>query len=169
MYGKTWVTMNGAVITKAWGNFLSTLNDLQLNRILAICFDRLSNGNRFPPSLGELMTQINQRTEAEYREAYDRFLNRAPMGRAEKWVAQNCDWDLKRARAGGELELFIKYLRDADAKERAGRLRLAEDELKAIPVHSRVSVSDKVREEYRRSGERHEFSDRIDQLRAMKR
>ncbi|ELA9557232.1 hypothetical protein QTG58_001906 [Vibrio parahaemolyticus] len=157
------------MITTAWGNFLSTLNDLQLNRILAICFDRLSNGNRFPPSLGELMTQINQRTEAEYREAYDRFLNRAPMGRAEKWVAQNCDWDLKRARAGGELELFIKYLRDADAKERAGRLRLAEDELKALPVHSRVSVSDKVREEYRRSGEQHEFSDRIDQLRAMKR
>ncbi|MFV8384777.1 hypothetical protein ACNO5E_11840 [Vibrio parahaemolyticus] len=116
-----------------------------------------------------MITQINQRTESECREAYDRYLRRKPEGRAETWVFQSCDWNLKRAAAGRELETYTKYLREADAKERAGHLRTAEEELKAPPVHSAVSTQDIEREKYAKSGAKHRFSDRIEKLRSMAR
>ncbi|MEH0720542.1 MULTISPECIES: hypothetical protein [Vibrio harveyi group] len=169
LYGKSWITVHGATISPAWQSFLTKLSDPQLNRILIICHDRFEQGNRFPPVLGELITQINQRTESECREAYERYLRRKPDGAAEKWVLQSYSWNLKRAVAGRELETYIKYLREADAKERAGHLRTAEEELKALPVHSTVTKQDIEREKYAQSGAKHRFSDRIEKLRSMAR
>lgn len=106
LYGKLWVSIHGAEPSEEWIRFLNGLGELQINRMFVICHSRLSNGVVFPPVLGEFITAVDQRTKTEVEEAYSRFLSKTPQGRAEKWVISNADWNLRRATAGTELDIY---------------------------------------------------------------
>lgn len=167
LYGKLWVSIHGAEPSEEWIRFLNGLGELQINRMFVICHSRLFNGVVFPPVLGEFITAVDQRTKTEVEEAYSRFLSKTPQGRAEKWVISNADWNLRRATAGTELDIYTKYLRQADELEKRGNLILAEEELRALPRHTSIAVTDKAREEYSKSGKTHKLSERIERLKKL--
>ncbi|MGB2147536.1 MAG: hypothetical protein ACPHZ7_11300 [Vibrio toranzoniae] len=156
--------MNGNEPSDEWASFITSLDRMGLERAFLICRDRLSREIKFPPSLGEFMVLINARTQPEVEQAFARWTAKAPQGRAEQWVFDRCTWNLKRARSGYELVEFSKYIKQADELERNGNLVLPEDDLLALPVNSAVSLTDKKREEFTRSGKKSRFSDRINKL-----
>ncbi|MEZ9372137.1 hypothetical protein AB4235_05585 [Vibrio cyclitrophicus] len=135
-----------------------------MDRVFSICHERLSRENPYPPELGELSALLVSRTKAEIEAAFLRWSIKQPEGKAEKWVFEKCTWNLKRVRAGQELIEFTKHLKQADELEAANRLVLPEDDLLALPVNSAVSLTDKKREEFTRSGKKSRFSDRINKL-----
>ncbi|MEZ9681939.1 hypothetical protein AB4306_18480 [Vibrio splendidus] len=153
--------MNGEQPSTEWANFLISLTAKQTNRMINICRERLSEGDRFPPTLGEFAALVDLRTKKELERAFVRFEANQPEGRAEKHVVASTGWNLKRATASKQFGEFVKYLRVADELELKGELREEGEVLKALPVHSAVSIADQQREEFNRSGKKHKFSDRI--------
>ena len=129
--------------------------------MINICRERLSDGDKFPPALGEFAALVDIRTKKELERAFIRFEANQPEGRAEKHVISSTGWNLKRAAANKQFGEFAKYLRVADELELKGELRDEGEVLKALPVHSSVSLTDREREEVSRSGKKHRFSDRI--------
>ena len=168
IYGRMWVTMNGEQPSNEWIEFIGALDIKNLERAFLICRERLAKEIKFPPSLGEFTVLINVRTLSEIDQAFARWIAKKPQGAAEQWVFDKCTWNLKRVRSGYELVEFTKYIKQADELERNGDLGSQEDELLALPIHSSVSLTDRKREEFAKSGKRHAFSERIEKLRKAK-
>lgn len=164
IYGDLWKIKQGDEPSPRWIALIGTLDATRMDRVFSICHERLSRENPYPPELGELSALLVNRTKAEIEAAFLRWSIKQPQGRAEKWVYGKHTWNLKRVRSGQELVEFTKHLKQADELEDAGKLVLPEEDLLALPEHSAVSLTDRKREEFARSGKRNPFSDRISKL-----
>ncbi|WP_394239905.1 hypothetical protein [Vibrio astriarenae] len=172
LYGDVWERKHGQEPSDQWCKALKGMNALHVERIFAICYDKLSKGFTWPPSLGELLAQINKRTKSELELAYIRYMDRKPEGLAEQWVLENAGWTLKRAPIHLVFDQFCKFIENADLRERSGTLFVLSDELKGLPIYSVKSLSDCAVERFKESGKSHKFESRIEDLigkRLMKR
>ena len=168
IYENRWGATNGVSPNAHWKSFISRIGWESCKRIINRCREQLRDGNRFPPTLGEVEAMLFTRSRYEYEQAFARFQSKKPEGNAERWVYEKCGWNLKRVAAGRELQEFTRYLKQADNLELRGELVLPGEELLRLPKHSSVSVTDKVREEYAQSGRKHRLSERIKQIRSMR-
>lgn len=169
IYQTKWEATNGSKASDLWCALISKSGEEGCLRILERCREEIRLGHLWPPTAVEAEMMLNTRSRSESQQAFLRWELGEPRGRAEKWVSQKYSWHLRRVAAGKEFFEYEKNLKLADELERHGKLRLAEEELAMLPAHSSVSISDKAREEYARSGKTHAFTDRINALRGMKR
>lgn len=132
--------------------------------MIDLCLDELREGREWPPTVAKAQIMLSTRSRTEIQQAFRRWESGTPQGRPERWVFQRFSWNLKRVDAGKELGEFAKQLKRADELERANQLQLDEETLAMLPVHSSVSMTDRLREDFSRSGKAHAFSDRIKRM-----
>lgn len=163
------MSTNGSRANALWYALISKSGEQGCLRILERCRDQIRHGREWPPTAVEAEIMLNTRSQSEAQQAFLRWELGEPQGRAEHWVNQKYSWNLKRVASGKEFFEYEKHLKLADELERHGKLQLAEEELAMLPTHSSVSISDKAREDYARSGRSHAFTERINALRGIKR
>lgn len=127
---------------------LSTLTNDQIKKGIDKCKEKIFSGNAWPPDLSEFMALVYGMTESDYDAAYFRCLNKEPQGRVEQWVYEKASYNIRTASDDKARQLHKRFMKQAETLDREGKLRVNEDELKALPPNSVKNLNDLKREEY---------------------
>lgn len=119
-------------------------------------------GNGWVPSLPEFI-QLG-RPQIDYEAAYFRCLNKSPDGRLETWVYEKAYYNIRGASDDRARKMHQRYMKEAEELESRGKLKLNDEELIGLPVHSVKNVVDVEREKFKGSGCKNPFEERIKNL-----
>ncbi|AUR91057.1 hypothetical protein NVP1154O_44 [Vibrio phage 1.154.O._10N.222.52.B12] len=150
MYANTWKHVHGDSSNENLRRFVNGLTPERAQRVFSYCYEQIANGNKFAPNLGELIVFSDTPSESEFYEILCRVQTNKPIegDRIEVWLCENIRYNLHRVAAGGEIKYLRSQYRHAQALLKSGTLRVAEDELKALPRHSVKNLNDVKREEW---------------------
>lgn len=148
LYGKTWEVVHGKSDSDALIKFLNSLDEDDARRVFSHCSEQVTNGNKWAPSLIEMIAYRDSPTESEYFMILSRVQTNKPEGRIEKYLCENIRYNLHRVAMGQELKFLKQQYRLAQELEKSGKLKTSEDELKGLPRHSVKNINDIKREEW---------------------
>lgn len=148
LYGKTWEVVHGKSDNEALIKFLNSLSAEDARRVFSHCSEQVSNGNKWAPSLIEMIAYREQPTETEFFMILSRVQNNKPESKIEKYLCEKIRYNLHRIAMGQEIKFLKQQYRLAKELEKSGKLKTAEDELLALPRHSVKNLNDIKREEW---------------------
>lgn len=122
--------------------------------------------NGWPPSLPQFISYA--KGEIDYDGAFTRCLAKKPEGRIEKYVYQQCSYNVRVSTDTEARRIHKREMNLAVELDRKGDLELQEEAVKALPVNSVKNENDLARERYEASGKRNPIQDRIDAIRKAK-
>lgn len=168
IYGQLWVKEHGEEPRSYFNEWSTNINQHSVARILARARQSFDNGCRFPPPMGELVVWAETPTDDEWELMLTRVLSGNAKGEIEIWIHSRCGYNLKRCTEQNQMKNFKSYFRKAMTLKKLGQLNREEEEFRALPTHSSVSVTDAARNDFAASGKKHRLHDRIANLIATK-
>lgn len=163
MYSDKWVKKNGAVAPSIWIEAIGSLSPQELRKGVDRCKENIFSGDAWAPDLADFLAMVHSITPADYDAAFTRCLAKSPEGRIEKWVYQHVYFNVKTSTDKEARAIHRRSMNEAMQLARAGKLKLMEEELKALPVNSVKNTNDLAREEYEnRHG--HKLNPRIQKI-----
>jgi hypothetical protein len=148
IYGNTWEFVHGKSESDLLRRFLNGVTDHQSKRIFEHCKEEISKGNKFAPSLGQLVVFLESPTSSEFFGIMVRVQANEPSGRIEKWLCENVRYNMRVLAADQELKYLKNQYAKAKELEKIGRLKIRSEEILSLPVHSVKNLNDIHREKY---------------------
>lgn len=150
MYANTWSFVHGNNSSQNLRRFLNGLTPERAQRVFSYCYEQIANGNKFAPTLGELIVFSDTPSESEFYEILCRVQANEPMDGdlIEQWLCENIRFNLRRQDAGKEIKYLRAQYRHAQALKKSGKLKTHSDELLALPRHSVKNLNDLKRERF---------------------
>lgn len=163
MYSDKWVKKNGAVAPSIWIEAISSLSPQELRKGVDRCKEQIFSGNAWAPDLADFLALIHSQTKSDYDAAFSRCLGKSPEGRIERWVYQRVYFNVSHESDKDARAIHRRSMDEAIRLDMVGKLKLMEEELKALPVNSVKNTNDLAREEYEnRHG--HKLNPRIQKI-----
>lgn len=153
LYGKTWEVVHGQSDSDLLIRFLNGLDQDDVQRVFAHCREQVSKGNKWAPSLIEMIAYRESPTETEYFMILSRVQANEPKDRVEEYLCEKIRYNLHRQPMGEELKFLKAQYRLAQELEKSGKLRTNREELKALPRITSMGLNDIHREKHK--GELH--------------
>lgn len=148
LYGKLWEREHSASPSPAFDGFARDLDSDRANRILRRAREKFERGEKFPPSLGELIAWSDMPTEGELFDIRQRVFSRQPANDLELWIVRHGLYNLRRMPEREVMASIRSLYAQAVRKERAGELFAAERDILALPATSEVNQADRARNDY---------------------
>lgn len=147
LYGTSWTREHGFQMSEKMAMFLDSISQLQYQRILAHCRDKLKTWSG-APTLGELITWSELPTRIELMQSFTRVMQGNHENDIERWLVSKWLYNLKRWPMDTLDKQYNKLYYQGIELEKLGKLFTHEESLLALPPCSVKNVNDLTREQY---------------------
>lgn len=141
------------------------INPQHVTRALQKARQSLSKGDKYPPSVGMLISWCESPTDSEYGMILHRVMNREPENDIEQYICDQFGFSLRRINEQYlERRLRHLYVVALELKKTMSLPPVRCRDTKALPPTIKESVTDRARDEFAQSRRTHKLKARIDAL-----
>lgn len=149
LYGELWSREYSKSPSEHFSAFCDGIDGEQINRIMRRAREKFEFGEKFPPSLGELIAWADIPTDGELFDIRTRIFARRPATEIEKWIIAKYLFNLRRMPEREVMKNIKSAYAQAVRLQRCGDLFFEESEILALPRNSEINLNDKIRENFK--------------------
>lgn len=164
-YQKLWSIEYGNTPARDFLSIFAKITPQHVARALQKARQALSKGDKYPPSVGMLISWCESPTESEYAMILHRVTNREPENDIEQYICDQFGFGLRRINESYlERRLRHLYVVALELKKTKELPPLRCKDTKALPPIMKKSMTDMAVDEFAQSKRTHKLKARIDAL-----